>query len=186
LNPQFSLERRLTYRFSVLSTLNLRCIGAVYMKHFGLSHAGLRIFTIIGRYEPIFPGVAAQRSTMDADKVTRAVDRLVELGYVIRNTDAADRRRVILCLSSRGKSVYEEVEQLAQTMDAEWRSVLSAQENAVFDGLMDKLDVQAREIFTLEIGEKRFAHLRNSKSADKKPAAKKSGRASGARRVAAR
>jgi len=82
--------------------------------------------------------------------------------------------------------VYEEVEQLAQTMDAEWRSVLSAQENAIFDGLMDKLDVQAREIFTLEIGEKRFAHLRNSKSADKKPAAKKSGRASGARRVAAR
>ncbi|MGE4335929.1 MAG: MarR family winged helix-turn-helix transcriptional regulator [Pigmentiphaga sp.] len=148
MNPQFSLERRLAYRFSIMSTLNLRRIGSLYVKKFGLSAAGWRILSIIGRHEPTFPGVAAQLSTMDADKVTRAVDRLVDMGYVIRNTDAADRRRVILCLTSRGRSVYEEVEESSQRMDADWRSALTPEENRIFDAMLDKLEVQAQVLFT--------------------------------------
>jgi DNA-binding MarR family transcriptional regulator len=183
LNPQFSLEKRLAYRFSILSTLNVRCIAGLYTNKFGLSSAGWRILSIIGRYEPIFPGVAAQLSTMDADKVTRAVDRLVEMGYVIRNTDAADRRRVILCLTSRGHAVYAEVEEVSQELDAEWRSVLTAEENKMLNGIMDKLDAQARELFTGELAETRFAPVR----ATKRPAAaKKTAKAAAARKTTAR
>ena len=160
LSPQYSLEKRLAYRFSILSTLNVRCIGSVYTKKFGLSTAGWRIMSIIGRFEPIFPGVAAQMSTMDADKVTRAVDRLVEMGYTIRNTDAADRRRVILCLTSRGRAVYEEIEELSQEMDAKWRSVLSKEEGATLDAVMDKLDARARELFTEGMAEHRVKAMR--------------------------
>ena len=170
MNDQFSLERRLAYRFSILSTLNVRCIGSVYSKKFGLSTAGWRIMSIIGRYEPIFPGVAAQRSTMDADKVTRAVDRLVEMGYVIRNTDAADRRRVILCLTSRGRAVYEEVEELHQNMDAQWRVALSKEENAALDAIMDKLEVRARELFSESMGDQLSKAVRTPRRA---PAAKR-------------
>ncbi len=157
MNPQYSIEHRIAYRFSILSTLNVRCIAHLYNKKFGLTLAGWRILSIIGRYEPIFPGVAAQLSTMDADKVTRAVDRLVDIGYVIRNTDAADRRRVILCLTSRGRAVYEEVEEVSQEMDARWRSVLTPEENRVFSAVMDKLDAQARALFTPEAGERHFS-----------------------------
>lgn len=161
----YSLEKRLAYRFSILSTLNVRCIGSVYTKKFGLSTAGWRIMSIIGRYEPIFPGVAAQRSTMDADKVTRAVDRLVEMGYVIRNTDAADRRRVILCLTSRGRSVYEEVEELHQEMDAKWRVVLTEAENLALDDVMDKLEVRARELFSDTMGDQLAKAIRTPRRA---------------------
>ena len=161
MDPQFSLENRLAYRFSVLATLNVRCVGSVYTKKFGISTAGWRIMSIIGRYEPIFPGVAAQRSTMDADKVTRAVDRLVEMGYVIRNTDAADRRRVILCLTSRGRTVFEEVEELHQSMDAKWRSVLTREENTQLNQILGKLDTQAREIFTDAVGDQLVKAVRS-------------------------
>jgi DNA-binding MarR family transcriptional regulator len=175
LNPQFSLEKRLAYRFSILSTLNVRSIGSVYTKKFGLSLAGWRIMSIIGRFEPIFPGVAAQMSTMDADKVTRAVDRLVEMGYTIRNTDAADRRRVILCLTSRGRSVYEEIEELSQDADANWRSALSRDENAALDAILDKLDARARELFTEGMADQRVKAMRSSKRtpASKRPPARK-------------
>jgi len=148
LDAQFNLEHRLAYRFSVLSTQNVRCLGGVYTKKFGISTAGWRIMSIIGRYEPIFPGVAAQRCTMSADKLTRVVDRLVRLGYVVRNTDEADRRRVILCLTPRGRSVYNEVEALHQRMDAQWRQVLSQEENAILDGIMRKLEERALDLFS--------------------------------------
>ncbi|WP_439589151.1 MarR family winged helix-turn-helix transcriptional regulator [Hydrogenophaga sp.] len=177
MNPQFSIEHRLAYRFSILSTLNVRCIASLYNKKFGLTLAGWRILSIIGRYEPIFPGVAAQLSTMDADKVTRAVDRLVDIGYVIRNTDAADRRRVILCLTSRGRSVYEEVEEVSQEMDARWRSVLTAEESRLFGAVMEKLDAQARALFTPEAGEKHFM---------KEPARRGSAQSAGGKRTAPR
>jgi DNA-binding MarR family transcriptional regulator len=184
LNPQFSLEKRLAYRFSILSTLNVRCIGSVYTKKFGLSTAGWRIMSIIGRFEPIFPGVAGQMSTMDADKVTRAVDRLVEMGYVIRNTDAADRRRVILCLTSRGRAVYEEVEELSQGMDAKWRSVLTKEEGVALDAIMDKLDARARELFTEGMAEQRIKAMRppTRGSAAKRAPAKKAAAAPAARK----
>ncbi len=161
LDPQFTLENRLAYRFSVLATLNVRCLGSVYTKKFGVSTAGWRIMSIIGRYEPIFPGVAAQRSTMDADKVTRAVDRLVEMGYVIRNTDAADRRRVILCLTSRGRTVFDEIEELHQSMDAKWRNVLTQDENTELNQILSKLDARAREIFTDEMGNQLIKAVRS-------------------------
>jgi DNA-binding MarR family transcriptional regulator len=182
LNPQFSLEKRLAYRFSILSTLNIRCIASVYTKKFGLSTAGWRIMSIIGRFEPIFPGVAGQMSTMDADKVTRAVDRLVEMGYVIRNTDAADRRRVILCLTSRGRSVYEEVEELSQDMDAKWRSVLTKEDNQALDALMDKLDARARELFTQGMTQQRAKAMQLAT----RPAAAKRARATAEAAPAAR
>lgn len=147
LTAQSSLERRLAYRFSMLSTQNMRWVGSKYTKKFGISTAGWRVMSIIGRYEPIFPGVAAQRCTMDADKVTRAVDALVEMGYVIRNADAADRRRVILCLTSRGRAVYEEIEDLHRTVDAKWRLALTQEENTLLDRLLDKLEEQAAELY---------------------------------------
>ena len=170
MNPEFSLENRIAYRFSMLSTANVRCVARLYTKKFGLSTAGWRILSIIGRYEPIFPSIAAQLSTMDADKVTRAADRLVELGYVIRNTDAADRRRVILCLTSRGRAVYEEVEEVSQQLDSEWRSVLTAEEARVFNTVMSKLDAQAKRLFTDEAMDARFAAASEAK---RRPAAKK-------------
>lgn len=147
MDAQFSLEHRLAYRFAVLSAESVRFLGAIYTKKFGISTAGWRIMSIIGRYEPIFPGVAAQHCTMSADKLTRAVDRLVQKGYVVRNTDEADRRRVILCLSSRGRAVYNEVEELHQLMEAKWRQALSQEENTVLDSIMDKLEARAHDIF---------------------------------------
>jgi len=98
---------------------------------------------------------------MDADKVTRAVDRLVDMGYVIRNTDAADRRRAILCLTSRGRTVFEEIEELHQSMDAKWRNVLTKDENTELNQILSKLDARAREIFTDEMGNQLIKAVRS-------------------------
>lgn len=190
LNPKFSLENRVSYRFSILSTLYLRCISTVYTKKFGLSTALWRILSIVGRYEPIFPGVAAEHSTMEPDKVTRAVDRLVAMGYVLRSSDEADRRRVNLGLTARGRAVYEDIEEISQHVDSQWRTALSAQENKLLDVLMEKLDIHGRALFKENIDAFQAAasqkpRLRTNKtklataavSPEKRPVARKSPRA---------
>jgi DNA-binding MarR family transcriptional regulator len=141
-----SLENRIPYRFSVLSTYNMRFLAGL-TKKFGLTAAGWRILSIIGRFEPIFPTVAAELSTMDADKVTRSVDRLVEMGFVLRSTDTEDRRRVILRLSARGRRIYETIEADVRALEAQLRSVLSAEEWQSFSTILDKLDAQGRRLF---------------------------------------
>jgi DNA-binding MarR family transcriptional regulator len=143
-----TLENRLAYRFSRLAEMNLRHMAGLYARKHRLSATTWRILSIIGRYEPVFAGTAAQRSTMEPDKVTRAVDRLVRLGLVVRNTDVADRRRVILCLSSRGRTVYGEIERAFQKLDAKWRGALTAEEERTFTALLGKLETQANELFT--------------------------------------
>jgi DNA-binding MarR family transcriptional regulator len=169
MDAQFSLERRLGYRFSVLSAQSVRFVGAVYTRKFGLTIAEWRIMSIIGRYEPIFPGVAAKACTMSADKLTRAVDHLVNKGYVVRNTDEADRRRVILCLTSRGRAVYTEVEALHQQTEAKWREALSADESAALDEILNKLEARAQEIFSAAPGAPSAAAARRAKTRPASP-----------------
>jgi DNA-binding MarR family transcriptional regulator len=171
MNSDYSMEKRTAYRFSILSTLNMRCVAELYTRKHKLSTAGWRILSIIGRFEPVFPGVAGQLSTMDPDKVTRAVDRLVEMGLVVRNTDAADRRRVILCLSSKGHTVYDEIESASQEIEAELRSAVSAQEWAQFSAVLDKLEAQGKLLFTEEAAHARFAD--RARTATKKAVAGK-------------
>jgi DNA-binding MarR family transcriptional regulator len=143
----FNLENRTAYRFAILSTLNMRCLAGMFTKKFKLSVAGWRVLSVIGRHETVFPGVVAELSTIDADKVTRAVDRLVEMGLVIRKTDSEDRRRVILRLSAKGQTVFNEIESTCRAIESELRGVLTAKEWDNFSKTLDKLDARSRELF---------------------------------------
>ena len=142
-----ALEHRTAYRFSMLAAQSTRCMGDLYRK-LGLTVGGWRTLSIIGRYEPIYPGSIAERTSVDPDKVTRAVDRLVAKGFVARKVDAADRRRIVLRLTARGRRVYTEIDQVRRAVEEKFLSVLTRDEFARFNALMDKLEAHARRIFT--------------------------------------
>ena len=141
-----SLEHRLAYRFSILAAMVTRCIGDLYRKH-GLTVGGWRTLSIIGRYEPIFPSGIAERTSVDADKVTRAVDRLVANGLVARKTDAQDRRRIVLTLTARGRRVHGEIDQVRRVTEEKFLTALSQEEATQFYAALDKLEAQANRIF---------------------------------------
>ena len=146
-NAGLDLEHRTAYRFSIMAALSTRCMSDLYTK-LGLTVGGWRTLSLIGRYEPIFPGSLAERTSVDPDKVTRAVDRLVERGLVARKVDAEDRRRIVLTLTARGRRVFAEIDQIRRIMEEQFLSVLTKPELAGFNAAMDKLEAQARRIFT--------------------------------------
>ena len=142
-----SLEHRLAYRFSILAAQSTHCLGDLY-RRLGLTVGGWRTLSLIGRYEPIYPSTIAERTSVDADKVTRAVDRLVARGLVARKGDAEDRRRIVLTLTARGRRVHTEIDQVRRQVEEKFLSVLTTEELARFKATLDKLEVQANLIFT--------------------------------------
>ena len=109
------LEHRLAYRFAMLSAQATRCLGDLYREH-GLTVVGWRTLSLIGRYEPIYPSSIAERTSVDADKVTRAVDRLVAKRLVVRKVDAEDRRRIVLRLTAHGRRVHAEIDRVRRML----------------------------------------------------------------------
>lgn len=144
---RLDLEFRTAYRFSVISAQSTRCFSDLYRK-LGLTVGGWRTLSLIGRYQPIHPSSIAERTSVDPDKVTRAVDRLVERGLVARKVDKVDRRRIVLTLTARGQRVYDEIDGVRRTAEEKFLSVLTGEEIARFNATMDKLEAQARRIFT--------------------------------------
>ncbi len=141
------LEHRTAYRFSMLAAQSTRCMSDLYRK-LGLTVGGWRTLSLIGCYEPIHPSSIAERTSVDADKVTRAVDRLVGRGMVARKVDARDRRRIVLTLTARGRRVYTEIDGIRRAVEEKFLSVLTRDEIARFTATLDKLEAQARRIFT--------------------------------------
>jgi DNA-binding MarR family transcriptional regulator len=141
------LERRTAYRFAIMAAQSTRCMADLYRK-LGLTVGGWRTLSLIGRYEPIHPSSIASRTSVDPDKVTRAVDRLVSKGLVARKVDSEDRRRIVLTLTARGRRVYTEIDQVRRAVEERFLSVLSKDELTRFNATLDKLEAQARSIFT--------------------------------------
>src|SRR4051812_2371262 len=141
------LEHRTAYRFSMLAARSTRCMADLY-RNLGLTVGGWRTLSLIGRYEPIHPSSIAERTSVDPDKVTRAVDRLVHKGFVARKVDSEDRRRIVLRLTARGRRVYEELDHIRRKIEEKFLSVLSKDELRGFNATLDKLEAQAGRIFT--------------------------------------
>jgi DNA-binding MarR family transcriptional regulator len=81
---------------------------------------------------------------MDKVAVSRAVARLEKRGLVERTADRADRRRVPLKLSARGRAVHARIVPLALEYEAKLYGVLTAEERRQFDALSDRLFIHAQ------------------------------------------
>lgn len=144
--PDLDLEHRTAYRFAVLSAMSTRSISDLYRRH-GLTVGGWRTLSLIGHHEPTHPSAISDRSSVDPDKITRAVDRLVRRGFVSRRLDETDRRRVVLTLTARGRKVHDEIDRVRRILEQKFLSVLSAAELRQFNRSLDKLEGQARLLF---------------------------------------
>jgi DNA-binding MarR family transcriptional regulator len=144
---RLALEQRTTYRFSIISKRLVDCLAEMHQSKYGLSINGWKVMSVVGRFGPLAAFEVGKFVSLDPDKVTRTVDLLVKQSYVLRKQDSADRRRISLSLSAKGKRVHDDIETVRYAMEREFLSVLDPAELANFYAVMDKLDLQARDRF---------------------------------------
>jgi len=120
----------------------------MYGSKYGLRPSSWKAMAAIGRYGPMSAKEVCAHTTVEPDKVTRAVDRLVEMGYVNRKQDAVDRRRVALSLSLSGRAAYKEIERITRLVELALLEGLSRQERDGLHAALGKLEERASGLLT--------------------------------------
>jgi DNA-binding MarR family transcriptional regulator len=72
------------------------------------------------------PSALAARSGMSRQAINHLVSHLERAGYLERYTDPADRNSRLIRLTDRGRELYERIEAVAATVEAEWADQVGA------------------------------------------------------------
>jgi DNA-binding MarR family transcriptional regulator len=99
-----------------------------------LSRHQLRALFMLARHGPMAVGRLAGATGASLASASSLADRLVRAGYLERQADPDDRRRVLLVASERGRALVEQVmtryrarfDQLVEAMSPEGRAALEA------------------------------------------------------------
>jgi len=139
-HAELHLERFLPYRLSVLSNRVSRDISNLYSARFNLSITEWRVMAVLGQQSPLSANTVAERTAMDKVAVSRAVSGLLQKSYLTRNTDAGDRRRSALQLSTAGYAVFDEIVPLALRLERKIMASLQPAEQQQLLAILDKLE----------------------------------------------
>lgn len=143
---RLQLDRYLPYRLSILSNTVSGAIARQYAEQYGLSVPDWRVMAVLGLAQPLTQTEIRARTRMDKVQVSRAVARLLEMGFVGRVVDDADRRRAHLRLNPRGEAIYAEVAPATLEWETRLLAGFSAEERRTLDGLVAKLQAAADEL----------------------------------------
>jgi len=147
---QFRLDRRTSYRFSIIARRQTRCLAQMHSAELGLSVNGWKLLSVIDHFGPLSASEAGAHTSLEPAKVTRGIDALAEQGLVLRREDANDRRRIVLSLSAKGKRIHDKVEQVSRALERKLLSVLTPAERKTLDLALDKLERRSSEIFAAD------------------------------------
>jgi DNA-binding MarR family transcriptional regulator len=142
-NTPLDLREFLPYRLSVLTNKVSRALAGLYSSRFGLSVTEWRVMAVLGQQPGLSADAVCARTEMDKVGVSRAVARLLEKGWLARDFAPTDRRRSVLRLTPRGRSVYRRITPLARAFHARLISALDEREQKQLMQLLDRLDAQA-------------------------------------------
>jgi DNA-binding MarR family transcriptional regulator len=108
-----------------------RHLAPRWKSDFGLTVTSWRVMAVIGRYEPLSAMEVAERTSTDAFFVGRAIDKLVEQGYLKKGVDPEDRRRL------------RQVEDMINLVEADLLAGIPADDLSTFFATMSLLESRA-------------------------------------------
>ena len=97
----FPYQVRIYYR-SVSSS-----VSDIYGTLYGLTVPEWRTMAVLGPHRALSAGEIVERSSMDKVNVSRAISRLRERGFLKRDIDGDDRRRLVLRLTEDGRDAFK-------------------------------------------------------------------------------
>ncbi len=128
---QFVLDEFLPYQLAALSERISREFSACYRERFGISVPEWRVVANLSQATgPVSVREIYRQVGMEKSKVSRAAKRLEERGFVIKETNAADRRLIKLSLSESGRELVRELTPIARAFEVQFLARLGPRKNA--------------------------------------------------------
>jgi len=103
-----------------------------YGKKYNIRGESWRFMAMLASSAPISAKKLGETLDMDQVQVTRALNKLLDNGYVSRRTDPRDRRKVILNLSKSGTEVYQDIAVKAKDLETRLLEQMPAGEREDF------------------------------------------------------
>ena len=141
--PAANLKELFSFRLNVLAHLSSKLAAHVNREDFGLDPREWRIVALLGAFAPLSLLTLAREVDIDKSQASRMVSELTERGLLKRNVDENDGRGVQLTLTSEGKALYRKVFPKALKRNQALLSVLTAEEQVVLDGMLERLTEHA-------------------------------------------
>ena len=108
-------------------------------KDFGLVRAEYHLLLCLAHYSELTAQDVARITRRPRNSISRAVHRMLDLGFLKRVPDPSDARQAKLQITNEGKIMHKKVSEYLVAREAEIFSVLSENERKHFRDLIRKL-----------------------------------------------
>jgi len=116
-------------------------------RRFGLSHAALNALAVIeGEGQPMLSGEVGTRMHITSGSVTALLDNLERKGYVVRTSDAADRRRVLVDVTPAAQALLDDLLPAVQQVCRTLLDRLGAERQQLLLDILDEIRVAVGEV----------------------------------------
>ena len=137
------LSRFMPYRLAVAAETVSRALAAVYSERFGLSRDEWRVIAQLADVKELKATEIGQRTSLPKMQVSRAATRLEQDGLIVRETDPADRRNLVMRLTGAGRALYRRIEPVVLERERDLLAALAPAERAAFENALARIEAAA-------------------------------------------
>ena len=135
----FDLENFLPYLLNRAAEQSSAGFQQIYKDHYGMLRMEWRVLFHLGRYGDMTAREICDRGGLHKTKVSRAVGALHKKRFITRTKREEDRRFEMLSLTSKGNSVYRDLESRAEGFHAMLTAGFTEEENRVLISTLKRL-----------------------------------------------
>jgi DNA-binding MarR family transcriptional regulator len=146
LSVPLALDDLLLYRLNNL----LGTAGGMVIRlcegRFGITRREWRVLAVLAQREGLLSSQLASRAQLDRARTSRAVTSLVSKNMVRREALPDDRRQAALCLTPRGRELFETMFPLVLALNRQLLAAITPEQVSQLDAVLDALQVRAEEL----------------------------------------
>lgn len=116
---------------------------------YGVARMEWRLVAALHEDGEMSVGVLVLRTGIDQARVSRAVGRMVEHGFMLRHRDGAARRRIVVRLTDAGHALYGQLFPQLAAINRRLMEVLDETEALALEDFLDRLTQRALEVYRM-------------------------------------
>lgn len=144
-SDDFDLEHFLPYLLNQAAEATSHGFHTTYRDRYGMTRTQWRVLANLGKFGAMTARDICAISHVEKTKVSRAVSALEQAGHLTRTPSATDRRAEILSLTDQGRTVFQDLGQLATQYNATLHTLLGPTQAAQLEAVLRVLKAQAPE-----------------------------------------
>lgn len=133
------IEVRGTYRISFLANSLVLPVYDDIKRDFGLARGEYLLLLCLAHLPQLTAQDVANMTGRSRNSISRAVHRMLSVGYLDRTPDPDDGRQAVLKITRRGRGLHERIIKLFIARETKILAALNDEETACLDRLRQKL-----------------------------------------------